>query len=88
VTPEAAQQLIRARTRAALERRSAFKPYVLRGPVQLDLTFKSYRPAELLAYLPIVQRTDAHSIRYSGRNILEVMRFLVFVGGYSVDLEP
>lgn len=87
-TPEAAQNLIRAKTKTALERRAAFKPYIVRNPVQLDLTFKSYRPAEMLAYLPIVERTSSHAIRYSGRNILDVMRFMVFVGSYSVELEP
>ncbi len=87
-TPEAAQNLIRAKAKSALERRAAFKPYVLRTPVQLDLTFKSYRPAEMLAYLPLVERTNSHAIRYNARTILDVMRFMVFVGGYSVELEP
>ena len=88
LTPQAAQNLIRERVQAALGRRASFKPYRINGPVRLDLTFKNYRPAEMLSYLPIVERTDAHSIRYTGRNILDVMRFLVFVGGYSVELEP
>lgn len=88
MTPEAAQALIRAKAQAALQGRSAFKPYRLTGPVRLDLTFKSYRPAEVLAYLPIVERTNSHAIRYNGRTILDVMRFLAFVGNYSVELEP
>ncbi|HEX6063444.1 MAG TPA: M55 family metallopeptidase [Longimicrobiales bacterium] len=87
-TPEAAQALIRTRTKAALERRASFKPYKLASPVRLDVTFKSYRPAEILAYLPIVERTTSHAIRYNGRNMIDVMRFLVFVGAYSVELEP
>jgi D-amino peptidase len=88
MTPEAAQNLIRAKTKAALERRAGFRPYKLATPVRLDLTFKSYRPAELLAYLPMVERTNSHAIRYNGRTILDVMRFMVFVGSYSVELEP
>ncbi len=87
-TPEAAQNLIKARTKAALERRAEFKPYKIATPVRLDITFKSYRPAEILAYLPIVERTSSHAVRYSGRNMIEVMRFLSFVGNYSVELEP
>ena len=87
-TPEAAQALIRARTKAALERRASFKPYKLASPVRLDVTFKSYRPAEILSYLPIVERTTSHAIRYNGRNIIDVMKFMVFVGNYSVELEP
>ena len=88
LTPQAAQTLIKERVKAALARRNGLRPYRLAPPVRLDLTFKSYRPAEVLAYLPIVERTDAHSIRYTGRNVLEVMRFLEFVGTYEPGLSP
>ena len=87
-TPEASQALIKEKVKAALQRRSSFRPYVIRNPVQLDITFKSYRPAEILAYLPIVQRVNAHTVRYSARTILDAMKFIVFVGAYSVELEP
>jgi D-amino peptidase len=88
LTPQASQALIKERVKAALGRRASLRPYRLSAPVRLDLTFKNYRPAEVLAYLPIVQRTDAHSIRYTGRNVLEVSRFLQFVGGYEPGLSP
>jgi D-amino peptidase len=88
LTPQAAQTLIKERVRAALARRASLRPYRVAAPVRLDLTFKNYRPAEMLAYLPIVQRTDAHSIRYTGRNVLEISRFLQFVGGYEPGLTP
>jgi D-amino peptidase len=88
LTPKAAQKLIRERVKAALARRGDFKPYVLRTPVTLDVTFKNYRPAEVLAYLPIVQRTSAHSIRFTGRDILEVSRFLEFIGTYEPGIAP
>jgi D-amino peptidase len=88
LTPQAAQSLIKERVKAALARRTSLRPYRVTSPVRLDLTFKNYRPAEVLAYLPIVQRTDAHSIRYTGRNVLEVSRFLQFVGAYEPGLTP
>ena len=87
MTPEAAQALIAQKVKAALGRRSQFKPYVLRTPVQLDLTLKNYRPAELLAYLPFVRRTSAHSIQITG-SILDISKFLEFITNYSADLEP
>ena len=87
-TPEASQALIKEKVKAGLQRRSSFKPYVIRNPVQLDITFKSYRPAEILAYLPIVQRVNAHTVRYNARTILDAIKFIVFVGAYSVELEP
>jgi D-amino peptidase len=88
LTPQAAQSLIKERVKAALARRASLRPYRVTAPVRLDLTFKNYRPAEMLAYLPIVQRTDAHSIRYTGRSVLEVSKFLQFVGAYEPGLTP
>src|SRR5688572_25178283 len=88
MTPKAAQQLIRERVKAALARRASFKPYVVRTPVTLDVVFKNYRPAEILAYLPIVQRTSAHAIRFTGRDMVEVSRFLEFIGTYEPGIAP
>ncbi len=88
LTPEAAQALIRQKVRAALARRGDLKPYAVAAPVRLDVTFKNYRPAELLAYLPGVQRTTAHAVRFTGADILEVSRFLEFITSYQPDLSP
>lgn len=87
MTPEAAQALISQKVRAALARRADFKPYVLRAPIQMDLTFKNYRPVELLAYLPFVKRTTSHTVQITG-SILEISKFIEFVTNYSSDLEP
>ena len=86
--PKAAQQLIRARVKAALDRRAAFTPYVVRPPIALDVVFKNYRPAEMLAYLSIVTRTASHAIRFSGRDMIEVSKFLEFIGTYEPGLSP
>src|SRR5215218_732553 len=88
MTPKAAQALIRDRVKAALARRSAFKPYVIQPPITLDVIFKNYRPAEILAYLPIVQRTTSHAIRFLGRDMIEVSRFLEFIGTYEPGISP
>ena len=88
MTPKAAQQLIRERVKAALARRSAFKPYVVRAPITLDVVFKNYRPAEILSYLPIVQRTTSHGIKFTGRDMVEVSRFLEFIGTYEPGIAP
>jgi D-amino peptidase len=88
MTPQTAQSLIRERAKAGVARRASIRPYRLAQPVRLDLTFKNYRPAEMLAYLPIVQRTDSHSIRYTGRTVLDISRFIEFVDGYEPGLTP
>jgi D-amino peptidase len=54
----------------------------------LDVRFKNYRPSELLGYLSIVERTDAHSIRFTGKDMIEVSKFLEFIMTYEPSLEP
>jgi len=88
LTPQAAYTLIGQKVKAALARHAEFKPYRVRVPVTLDLSFKHYLPAEVLAYLRSVERTGSHSIRFRGKDILEVMDFLEFVTTYSPGLEP
>jgi hypothetical protein len=35
-----------------------------------------------------VERTDAHSIRFVGRDMTEVMDFIVFLDYYNPDMTP
>ena len=86
--PEAAQRLIREKVKKAVGRVKDFKPYKLKPPVRLDVRFKNYRPAEVLSYLSIVERTDAHSVRFTGKDMLEVSKFLEFILTYEPSLEP
>jgi D-amino peptidase len=88
MTPKAAQDLIRARVKSGIEQRASVRPYQVRGPVTLDLSFKHYRAAELLAYLPIVTRVTSHTVRFVGRDIREVSRFIEFALSYQPDLTP
>ena|ERR1043166_9900122 len=86
--PEAANELIREKVKKAMGRIKDFKPYKLKAPIRLDVRFKNYRPSEMLSYLSIVERTDAHSIRFTGRDIIEVSKFLEFITTYEPSLEP
>lgn len=88
LTPEMAYELIREKTKKAIARIKEFKPYKVKEPVQLDVRFKAYRPSEMLSYLSIVQRTDSHSIRFVGKDIIEVSKFLEFITSYDPSLEP
>jgi D-amino peptidase len=87
-TPAAAQAMVREAVRTGVAGRGAIRPYRLKSPYRLDLGFKSYRAPEVLAYLPIVQRTSAHTIRYTAGSMPDVARFLAFVGAYSPDIDP
>ena len=86
--PEASYQLIREKVKKAIVRIKDFKPHKLAPPIQLDVSFKNYRPSEVLSYLSIVERTDAHSIRFKGKDIIEVSKFLEFIMTYEPALEP
>ena len=88
MTPQAARALIREKVRAGVALRTELRPYRLDAPVQLDITFKNYRAAELVSYLPNVRRMTAHTIRFPGRDILEVSRFVTFLMNYEPGITP
>ena len=88
MTPAAACDLIRQKARVALTRAKEIRPYVVRVPIELDVRFKNYRPAEVLAYLPNIERIDAHTIRFRAKDIGEVTRFLEFIDNYEPGLAP
>lgn len=88
LVPAASYVLIRDKVQKAVGRIKDFKPYKLAGPIQVDVRFKNYRPSEVLSYLSIVERTDAHSIRFTGKDMVEVSKFLEFIVTYEPGLEP
>ncbi len=88
IMPEASYALIGDRVRAALGRLDDFDPYVMEGPVELEIAFKNYMPAEVMAYLPNVDRVDAHTIRFVGQDMTEVSKFIAFTTRYSANITP
>jgi len=88
LTPAASCERIRAAAGRGIGRLKELRAYKVKEPVDLDLRFKNYRPSELLAYLPGIERTDAHAIRFHGRDMLEVARFMEFVTNYEPGLAP
>ncbi len=90
LTPAAAQKIIADKAMKAIGRLRAgdFKPYSTQKPVSVELRFKHYRPAEVLAYLPFIERPDSHSIRYLAADMLQAMKFISFVEEFNIELEP
>ena len=86
--PEAAYALIKERVRAALGRLDDFRPYTMDGPIELEISFKNYLPAEIMAYLPIVDRVDAHTIRFVGRDMTDISKFIEFTTNFRVNITP
>lgn len=88
LTPEVGQARIRQQAKTAVARRAEMKPYAMTKPISVEVSFKNYRPVELLGYLPNVQRIDAHTVRFTGRDMLEISKFLEFVTSYDPALTP
>ncbi|MEX0976709.1 MAG: M55 family metallopeptidase [Woeseia sp.] len=88
LTPDAAYDVIRASTRTALGRIDEFEPYVIEAPLNLELSLKHYRPVELLAYLPNVERVNSHTLGFVGEDMTEISAFLGVALNYSVELQP
>ena len=88
LTPQASAELIGEKVKAALKRVKDFKPYKIQSPFTLDVSFKNYRPSEVLAYLKGVERPDSHSIRYKADSMLEIADFMLVVTSYNIGLEP
>jgi D-amino peptidase len=88
LTPQASYDLIRQRVQAALGRRSDFKPFKVQTPVTVEVSFKNYMPAEILAYLPLFERVDSHSIRFRAKDMVEASAVMNFIGDYRPDITP
>lgn len=86
--PGPALERIEQAVERGLARADQFEPYRPDAPLRLDLTFKNYMPAEVLAYLPNVDRVDSHTIRFEGRDMVEVSQFIEFVVTYRANLTP
>ncbi len=83
VSPESARNMIRDATLDALARAKTFRPFTMTNPVTVEISFKNMVNAEILSFLPIVQRVDGSTIRFTGKDIVEVYKFMQVVSDYS-----
>jgi D-amino peptidase len=88
LTPQESAERIGAGVKQALSSVKEIKPYVVKAPFVLELSYKHYAPAEYMSYLRNVQRISARTIRFTGKNLTETMDFLDFADSYSADLTP
>jgi D-amino peptidase len=88
LTPEASRQLIRDAVKKAMARRGQIAAQKTRTPVEVEIRFKSWRPSEVLGWLPLFKRMDAHAVRYTAKDMVEATRILAFVMNYQFDLQP
>ncbi len=88
LTPEAGYEVIEGAARRAIERVGELEPFRLAGDIELEISFKNYRQAEILSYLSSVERIDSHSIRYVAKDMVEASMFAQFVNNYQPGLSP
>jgi D-amino peptidase len=88
IMPEASYALIGEKVARGLERLDELEPWGFDGPIDVEITFKSYMPAEVLSYLPSVERINAHTVGFVGQDMVEVATFLQFMSHYEIGLTP
>ena len=81
--PEAAYDLITEKTSYAVKNIKKYKPYKIKGPVTVSVSFKHYQPSQILAYLPMFIRTDSHTIEFKAKNMIEASHIMRVVTGYK-----
>ena len=81
--PEAAYDLIKEKTSYAVKNIKKYKPYKIKGPVTVSVSFKHYQPSQILAYLPMFIRTDSHTIEFKAKNMVEASHIMRVVTGYK-----
>jgi D-amino peptidase len=79
LSPEAANQRLRAGVRDAVARIGAIEPYVIDGPAEVQIRLRTRFVAEWLSYIAPVERLDAFTVRYPAADMVMASRFLQFV---------
>ncbi len=82
VTPAKARQLVRDGVTRAL-RKGGAQPFRVKTPIDLEVGFKLTPDAEKAAFVPGLTRVDAHTVRGTFADILEISRLMQILTGLS-----
>jgi D-amino peptidase len=75
IHPEESQRLIREGAKRGIERRKEIAPYRLSHPVKMEITWKDTVGAEIISYLPGVERPRGNTIVFTGSDMITVAKF-------------
>ena len=81
--PEAAYDLIAEKTSYAVKNIKKYKPYKIKGPVTVSVSFKHYQPSQVLSYLKMFKRTDSHTIEFKAKDMIEASYIMRVVTSYK-----
>jgi D-amino peptidase len=76
VTPARGQALIRDGAKRAMAKLGSLQPYRVTTPVALEVGFKLTIDAERAAYVPGLQRADAHNVKGSFPDMIAISKLL------------
>lgn len=74
--PEVAQQQIREKAEAAIQKASTFEPLKLEGPVTFEIEFKGPQQASMTTTLPTVERISPKRIRFTCDDIVTAYKHM------------
>jgi D-amino peptidase len=76
VTPARGQAMIRDGLKRAMAKLGSAQPYRLTAPIALEVGFKLTLDAERAAFVPGLTRSDAHSVKGTFRDMIEITKLL------------
>jgi D-amino peptidase len=76
VTPARGQAMIREGVARAMTKLGALRPYRVAAPIALEVGFKFTIDAERAAFVPGLVRSDAHSVKGSFKDMVEITKLL------------
>ena len=76
VTPARGQAMIRDGVERAMAKLASMRPYRVETPVALEVGFKLTIDAERAAFVPGLARSDAHTVKGTFHDMIEVTRLL------------
>src|SRR5215510_11511593 len=84
VTPARGQALIRDGVTRAMSKLASLQPYRLTTPIALEVGFKLTIDAERAAFVPGLARSDAHSVKGTFRDMVEVTKLLQVLTSFEL----
>ncbi|MEL6978324.1 MAG: M55 family metallopeptidase [Pseudomonadota bacterium] len=82
LTPAASCARIREAADAAMRAAPALQPLKIAPPIAVTLRLKHHWTAELLAYLPFVERLSAYEVSWTSPTMREVVGLIQFITSY------
>ncbi|HMF96640.1 MAG TPA: M55 family metallopeptidase [Vicinamibacterales bacterium] len=84
VTPARGQAMIREGAKRAMTRLGSMQPYRVTTPVALEVGFKLTIDAERAAFVPGLTRSDAHNVKGTFHDMIEVTKLLQVLTSFEL----